>query len=198
MISTELAEIITQFSPEDNDKQITDEEIKQDAKKSFSKNHTLKPSKFLSLCKFYARAWFEENYEAENSIKFAYYVSCYISSNENPDNQKCKYYRINRYYKREVNKLFELEETKKLKTQMKHIVKNFSWSIKVPDKQKIYYVESHINKIDYNMYGFSILIERTYNDKKSPTYTIRILQLRCNHYFYKFARLHLDRYTPNF
>jgi hypothetical protein len=198
MISRELAEIITQLDTQGNNRQVTNAQIKQDAKKRLSKNHKLKPSKFLSLCKFYARAWFEENFGAENSLKFAYYISCYISSNENPYSQNCEYYEINSHYKREVNKLYKLEEAKELKTQMKHIAKHFSWSIDIPDKQKINYLESHINKIEYNMYSFSILIERTYNDERSPIYTIRILQLRCNHYFYKFARLHLDRYTSSF
>lgn len=198
IISRELLEIITQLSPEDNARQTTDEKIKQDAKNRLSKNHRLKPPKFLSLCKFYARAWFEENFGTYNSLKFAYYISCYISSNDNTDNKKCEYYKINRHYKREVNKLFELEETKELKSQMKYIVNHFSWSIEVPDKQRIYYIESHIDKIDYNMYSFSILLERTFNNERLPTYTIRILQLQCNHYFYKFARLHLDRYTSNF
>ncbi|MDF1875792.1 hypothetical protein JHD48_08595 [Sulfurimonas sp. SAG-AH-194-I05] len=198
IISRELAEIITQLNTQGNAIRTTDKQIEQDAKKRLSKNHTLKDTKFLSICKFYARAWFEENFGAECSLKFAYYVSEYISSNENTDQQKCKYYKANSHYKQEVHKLFASEETKALKAQMKYIAKNFSWSVKIQGKQKILYIESHINEIDYNKYNFSILLEWTYGDDKLPIYTIRILQLRCDHYFYKFARLHLDRYTSNF
>ena len=198
IISEELAEIITQLNTQGKNRKITDEQIKEDAKKRLQKNYSLKDTKFLSLCRFYARAWFEENFGVDGSLKFAYYVSNYISSNDNTDHQKCEYYKSNSHYKQEVRKLFALEEAKSLKMQMKYVAKKFSWSTGVQDEQNIIYIASHINEIEYNKYNFSILIERTYNDDKSPTYTIRILQLRCDHYFYKFARLHLDRYTSNF
>jgi len=198
IISKQLAEIITQLSPNDDEKQITDKKIKEDAKKSFNKNNKLKPSKFLSLCRFYARAWFEENFKAENSIKFAYYVNCYIENNKNPDNKKCAYYKKKRDFNREVAELFTTKENKSLKTQMSYITKNFTWSMEITDKKTPYYIEANINKIDYYKYEFAIQINRTYNNEKQPTYSISILQTGCSHNFYKFARLHLQRYSSIF
>jgi len=197
IISKELAEIITQLSP-DEEKQITDKRIKEDVKNNFKKNNKLKPTKFLSLCRFYARAWFDENFEAENSIKFAYYVNCYIENNENPDNKKCAYYKKKRDFNREVAELFTTKENKSLKTQMSYIIKNFTWSTEILDKKIIYYIVTNINDIDYRKYGFFIQINRTYNNEKKYTYSISISQTGCSHYFYKFARLHLQRYSSIF
>lgn len=155
--SKSLADIITTINPDIN---ITPTDIQADSKKRLSKNGAiLKPSKFMQICRFYARAWFEENFEVEGSIKFAYYVSCYIESSVIMDYQlKHKPYRQNSHSKQEVDKLFGDETI-----------------------------------VNYTKYNFSIQLKKHYNDNQLSYYTISISQLRCQHTFYKYARLHLER-----
>lgn len=187
-----------------SDRKISADEIIKDSQRRNSKNGAiLKPAKFMQICRFYARAWFEENFGATGSIKFAYYVSEYITSNSLPyeSQQECPYYKINRRRKAEVNNLFKEEE---LNNAIKSVFENinsyrwfkqepslihpFSMSLKLPNS----------TKLNFNLYSFVITLEKQYNREKDPFYTIAISQLGCEHYFYKYARLHLERYTSIF
>lgn len=191
LMSKELAKMIMQLSPTQI---ISEEAYKHDAKKSLQKNTQLKPTKFLSICRFYARAWFEMNFGAENSVKYAYYVAHYI---KDPHSEKCSVYRDTRDAKRGVENLFKTEEIKKFKKLMSYVVNNFSWTIEPTNNTKIFILQIPINnKIIYNKYYFSIELQRYTESDKSRSYTISISQRTPkigdskHHIFYKFAKLY--------
>ena len=196
-----LASMIAESVP---DRRVSADEIKEDSKRRNSKNGAiLKPAKFMQICRFYARAWFEENFGAIGSLKFAYYVSEYITSNSlsYEKQQKCLYYKINRRRKAEVNNLFAEEE---LNNAIKSVLTNINTYRWVKQECSLIHAFSmnlklaRSTKIHFNLYRFAINLEKQYNSDNVPFYTISISQLGCEHNFYKYARLHLERYTSIF
>jgi len=148
-------------------KEYTEDEIIEKANGSFKRNnYPLKPTYFLKLCRFFARAWYEENFStAENaigSVKFAHYVSNYIEASQQDEPYICKRYDGNNDNgKKEVSRLFN---------------------------DNTHYRDTYL--------GFTIEIEKVDNPKSDPTYTISIFQNHCKHTFYLIARLFLRRYQP--
>ncbi len=147
-------------------KKYTDAERKENTKNAFKKNKfVLKPSLFLKLCRFFARAWYEERFNkpdyATGSVEFAYYVSNYIASNptQTTPPQFKHYDGSNDNYKKEVSRLFS-------------------------DKKKS----------SYPFRGFDIKIEQFNNPDAENTYGISILQYGCKNDFYLLARLYQYRY----
>jgi len=80
------------------------------------KNHfILKPTKFLKLCRFFARGWYEEHIDVIGSVKFAHYITNYII-NKGVKNPICPYYDANNEnQKKEVSRLFKEENEYKYK-----------------------------------------------------------------------------------
>lgn len=199
--SKSLLEIIQEFTP---DRKSSDAEITADSKRRMSKNGTIiKPSKFIQVCRFYARAWFEENFEAKQSIKFAYYVSKYIESNPLSDEQKqkCPRYKSNSRSKEEVKNLFTDVELHNAVNNVLENINSYRWREQKCNMVQPYYMNialPYSTKINFNLYRFSIILEKSFNSAGLPYYTISIMQLGCKHNFYKFARLHLERYTSIF
>lgn len=196
-----LAEIIQEFT---QDKKISDEKIIVDSKKRISKNGAiLKPQKFEKICRFYARAWFEERFGDKGSVKFAYYVGKYILSNKLPyeKQQKCDYYRMNDSKKKEVNNLFKKEEQSKAVRNVFENINSYRWH-KQEHKLILPLFTTHklpkCTKLDFTLCGFAITLEKQYYKEKEKFYTIVISQLRCKHYFYKYARLYIEKYTSIF
>ena len=141
----------------------TQEEIVEKAHLTSKRNgFPLKPSYFLKLCRFFARAWYEERFcvpdNAVGSVEFAHYVSNYIKSSLANNG----IYRCNRYDgndtnpKKEVARLFTSEK-----------------------------------KIEYSYHYFHILLEKHDNTQtqEDASYTISITQYGCEHSFYLFSRL---------
>jgi len=59
--------------------ELTEEETKAIEKNIYKKNNfILKPSKFLKICRLFARGWYEEHIETVGSVKFAHYITNYI------------------------------------------------------------------------------------------------------------------------
>ena len=159
------AEMITALT----DKEYAEEEIIEKANLTFKRNKfLLKPPYFLKLCRFFARAWYEERFcspdKAVGSVEFAHYMSNYIESSlQDSDTYSCKRYDGNDdNHKKEVARLFTTEE-----------------------------------KVEYNYHDFHILLEKHDNTQtqENYSYTISISQYGCGHTFYLFARLYQHRYT---
>lgn len=158
------AEIITALT----DKEYTEEEIIEKANLTFKRNKfLLKPPYFLKLCRFFARAWYEERFcspeKAVGSVKFAHYISNYIEASLHDDTHSCKRYNGNDdNHKKEVAKLFAEKE-----------------------------------KIEYKYHNFHILLEKHDNTQthKDSSYTISVSQYGYSHTFYLFSRLYQYRYT---
>ena len=162
--------IITDMSEKVTDKKYTKAELAEWRKNAFRRNKfVLKPAHFLKLCRFFARAWYEERFSkpgnAVGSVKFAHYASNYIMSNPTQTlSPKCRYYDgNNENHKKEVSRLFGNEK-----------------------------------EISYQFRGFDIKIERFNNSnadtKEGTTYTISILQYGCKHDFCLLARLYQYRH----
>lgn len=151
-----FADIIYDLSEGKNKVKATTQQIQIDAKNRLSKNHAvLKPPKLLQLCRFFARAWFDEYFGVEGSIRFAHYISCYIENNPVQNTEsKCKYYKANSRSKEEVEKLF----------------------LEVNDKEK--------PQINFSLNNFNILIEKHHSRNELPTYTISINQRSSNFYLF--------------
>jgi len=178
-----LADMIDQLSDNKKMTKVTHEQIENDARNRLRKNHAiLKPAKFLQLCRFFARAWFDERFGVEKSTKFAHYISCYIENNPSQTIQhKCNYYKANSRNKEEVDVLFRDEEQK--------IVDMLEAKGKPLET-----IAQHEIKVSYTLNGFAILLVKTYNTKMLATYTISIEQIGIEDIFYLYARLHLSRY----
>ena len=154
-------------------KKYTEAERKENTKNAFKRNKfVLKPSLFLKLCRFFARAWYEERFSNPNyatgSVKFAYYVSNYIMSNPTQTKSPpCEDYDGNNdNHKKEVSRLF-----------------------------------GNTKKLSYQFRGFDIKIEQfdnsDTNKNEKATYAISIIQYGCKSDFYLLARLYQYRYnTP--
>ncbi len=161
-------------------KRYTDEEIERDAKKSFKKNtFPLKPALFLKLCRFFARAWYDEMFGKRNSslgsVGFSHYVSNYIISDKD---STCKRYDGNNgELKKEVGSLFKDGVSHNYK------FKRFNIDIKKYDNKK------YDNKPSdpQGHYSYSIAIGQIGCGQKNG-------QDRLWHEFYLYARLHQDRY----
>ena len=149
-------------------KEYTQDEIAKKANFMFKRNiYPLKPAYFLKLCRFFARAWYEENFSApENaigSVEFAHYVSNYIEASQHDESYPCKRYDGNNdNAKKEVSRLFN-------------------------DSTHHQYI--HLL--------FTIKIEKINNPESDPTYTISISQNPGEHLFYLTARLFLHRYQSD-
>jgi len=182
-ISYTLANMIDQISPNEQVTKVTHEQIENDARNRLSKNHAvLKPSKFLQLCRFFTRAWFDENFGVEGSRKFAHYIGCYIQNSLlQPTVSKCKYYKANSRNKEEVDALFHDEEQKTI-------------DMIEAERKSGEAIYQHEIKIGYTLNDFAILLVKTYNIQMLATYTISIEQIGTEDIFYLFARLHIDRY----
>ena len=85
------------------------EEKKKQIEKSINKknNFILKPSKFLKLCRLFARGWYEENIEVVGSVKFAHYITNYIINKEKKEPNCPHYDSRNENLKKEVTRLFQ-------------------------------------------------------------------------------------------
>lgn len=165
----EWTNIYAQMIESLTDKVYTEEEIIEKTNLAFKRNRfPLKPSHFLKLCRFFARAWYEERFcsadKAVGSVEFAYYISNYIESSLVDDGiYSCKRYDGNdENTKKEVTKLFTTE-----------------------------------NKIEYQYRNFHILLEKHDNTQTQddPSYTISVSQYGYKHTFYLFSRLYQHRYT---
>ena len=146
----------------------TEEAVNIDAARKFRRNKfLLKPSYFLKLCRFFARAWYEERFceadDAVGSVEFAHYVSNYIEASLVEDYSYIgkRYNGNNENTKKEVARLFS-EET----------------------------------NIEYPYQHFHIQLEKIDNltTEEESSYTISISQYKCRHTFYLFARLYQYRY----
>ena len=168
--ANEWTTLLADMLEEVTGKTYTEAELEEKTKNAFKKNKfVLKPALFLKLCRFFARAWYEERFSSPNnavgSVEFAYYVSNYIMSNPTQTTSPhCKRYNSrNDSYKKEVSELFDSEK-----------------------------------KLSYPFRGFDIRIEQFNNadtDKNEKTsYGISILQYGCKNDFYMFARLYQYRY----
>lgn len=166
--STDTARAIETFMHSLTGREYTKEEANQNIQDTFKRNHfALKPASFLKLCRFFARAWYEEWFsppdEAFGSVAFGYYVGNYIEN----DPAKCTYYNGNsNYHKKEVAKLFEDSAT------LSYQFNDFNIAI-----------EKHPNTSE------------TSSEKSS--YSMSISQFGCKHTFYLFARLYHHRYSSN-
>jgi len=176
-----LADMIFQLSTEEEKVEATTEQIKTDAKNRLSKNHAiLKPTKFLQLCRFFARAWFDENFGVEGSIKFAHYIDCYIKNNPSQTTEpKCTYYKANSRNKEEVDALFRDKEQKLLlQMLMIHFAETtYAWTIIHPKlsllkhksilkqhEQTLHPYRHYINtNISFQLMNFTIYLTKTYN-----------------------------------
>ncbi len=149
-------------------RKFTKDESTQYVKDTFKKNQfILKPSRFLKLCRFFARAWYEEYFsspdDAVGSVAFGYYASQYIEN----DPDTCTYYDGNsNYYKKEVVKMFEEEST------LTYQFNDFNITL-----------EKHLNTED--------------EDTEKNSYSMSVTQFGCTHDFYLFARLYQHRYTSH-
>ncbi len=158
------AEMITALT----DRVYTEEEIVEKANLAFKRNRfPLKPPYFLKLCRFFARAWYEERFcspdKAVGSVEFAHYISNYIEASLHDDTHSCKRYSGNDdNHKKEVARLFAEKE-----------------------------------KIEYKYHNFHILLEKHDNTQahKDSSYTISISQYGYRHTFYLFSRLYQYRYA---
>ena len=131
-------------------------------------NVPLKPALFLKLCRFFARAWYEENFcsrdNAIGSVKFAHYATNYITGD--PDTI-CKYYDGNNIEaQKEVTKLF------------------------INNSASIY----KFNNFAIEIQRFDNSPE---DPQESHSYAISITQLNCKHEFYMYARLRQYRYISS-
>jgi len=151
-------------------KTYTEKEITEKGNLLFQKNKfPLKPSHFLKLCRFFARAWYEERFSSKDnvigSVEFAHYTGNYIEASiVNNGVYNCKRYDGNNdNKKKEVVRLFAEKEN-----------------------------------IEYRYHNFHIQLERIDNTsrKEASSYTISISQFGCKHIFYLFARLYQYRYQP--
>ncbi len=160
--------------------QLSQEEMDTKTSNAFKKNHfPLKPRYFLMLCRFFARAWYEQYFSSKKSavgsVGFAHYVGCYIKNNPSQTNEpKGSYYNGgDGNAKKEVSKLFAkiTQGKEKKKRTTKHT---------------------------YRYNDFDIEIERYdnggYIENSNNTYTISITQ-RCRHSFYLSASLYRHRYN---
>ncbi len=142
------------------------EQLRKKEKDIFKKsNFSLKPALFLKLCRFFARAWYEENFcspsSVVGSVEFAYYASNYITGN--PDSAYERYNGYNSDAKKEVYKLFGNKSS--LTYQFNKFAINAQKSNNSPaDSQGNY------------------------------SYSISIAQLGCKYEFYLYARLRQYRY----
>ncbi len=161
--------IITDMSEKVTGKKYTKAELAEWEKNAFKRNKfVLKPAHFLRLCRFFARAWYEERFSkpdyAARSVEFAYYVGNYIMSNpaQTASPQCERYNSRNNNYKKEVSRLFGGKK-----------------------------------KLSYQFRGFDIRIEQFNNsDVENTSYGISILQYGCKHDFYLLARLYQYRCKP--
>ncbi len=167
--SSDTVKSMENFMTSLTNKEYTDEQTHQHEQDTFKKNHfILKPTYFLKLCRFFARAWYEEHFsspdDAVGSVAFGYYITNYIEH----DLGKCTYYNGNsNYHKKEVIKLFE--EDRNLSYQFN----DFHISL-----------EQHLSPEGDTPEKFS--------------YSMSISQFGCKHSFYLYARLYHHRYTSNF
>ncbi len=152
-------------------KMFTEKAVKKNAKNTFKRNEfTLKPPYFLQLCRFFARAWFEERFYGKDNatipVKFAHYVSCYIHYSYHLDKElDCTFNSKDENAKKEVTRLFD----------------------KTTDVQVI----------NHKLNDFTIELEKYLSPngkQKKHTYSISISQHGCKHIFYMIARLHQHRY----
>jgi hypothetical protein len=155
-------------------KEFTLTELDQMTEQAFNKNNfIMKPQYFLKLYRFFARAWFEEQFYGDDNtampIKFAHYVSCYLQYSLGPNKEfSCTFKPEDENAKKEVARLFDRKK----------------------DNQSL----------NYRYNGFTIYTEKYLNPEskqKRHTYTISISQHGCRHIFYMFARLHQHRYTSS-
>ena len=164
----EWADIYANIILEMTGKTYTEEEITEKANLSFQKNKfPLKPSFFLKLCRFFARAWYEERFSspdnAVGSVEFAHYIGNYIEASVINDGV----YNCGRYDGNNDNK-------------KKEVVRLFAEK----------------GNLEYQYHSFHIQLERIDNSSRQEdaSYTISISQLGCKHIFYLFARLYQYRY----
>ncbi len=155
-------------------KEFTLDELNLLTEQTFNKNDfVMKPPYFLKLCRFFARAWFEECFYGTDDtvmpIQFAHYISCYIQYCSNLHQKyNCVFKPKDENAKKEVARLFDRKE----------------------DNQTLNY--------SYN--GFTIELEKYLNTEgkqKKHTYTISISQHGCRHIFYLPARLHHHQYKSS-
>ena len=166
-----IADMIIDVTSEENNKQkYRTKELESLSLKTFKRNSfPIKPPFFLKLCRFFARAWFDENFQTEensvNTIEFAHYVSNYIESSiskKEKYNGK-RYDGNNENNKKEVPKIF---------------TKN--------------------NKFEYRYNSFQIQLEKHDNslNNQYSSYSISITQYS-SHTFYLMARLFQNRYKSS-
>ncbi len=156
-------------------KEFTQDELHQLTVQAFSKNtFVMKPSYFLKLCRFFARAWYEEFFYGTDDtvmpVKFAHYASCYIEYCYNTDKKfHCSFKTNDENGKKEIAKLFDRKENNQA--------------------------------FNYKYNGFTIELEKYLNPESIPnkkhTYSINISQHGCKHIFYMTARLGQHQYKTS-
>ncbi len=177
----EATELYAAIMEEVTGKQLSKEEIDEKVNNAFKRNHfpLKKPPYFLTLCRFFARAWHEQRFSSEEgtvgSVEFAHYVGCYIKNNPSQTNEpKGSYYNGgDGNAKKEVSKLFAkiTQGKEKKKRTTKHTYRYNDFDIEIERYDNGRYIENNNN-----------------------TYTISITQ-RCKHSFYLFASLYQHRYN---